>query len=434
MQGGGIGTIGLVAAGLKPLWSVECNPDIADVHRLNHHHEIIVEHVENTDPTKLPRVDFLCASPVCTRASRANVGGEESDIDIIAAKAVCRYIDVMRPANVLIENVWQYRHFDSFKLILAMLEKYGYFYSYDYLCSADFGVPQTRWRLILRACHSRLVPSLPTPTKWIGWYEAIEDLLPELQDTKFADWQMAMMPEELKTLLCGVNGENRELFRGVDIPASVVTASSLGRQRAVLVDPNNATRNFTCREQGEPSVTVVSSCMRRPGNTAMALLISSTSDVSIREGDLPAGTVLANDHQGGDKGATRALLFSDRLSSGGTELAISIGDVPAACVTANSDAHPNRAFLLDGQPNGNNTSVTIREGDEPMFTIQSSADRKPTRAFTGYRIVRLSARCLARFQTIPDNYILPTSNKLAATIIGNGVPCELQRRIVESML
>jgi DNA (cytosine-5)-methyltransferase 1 len=48
-------------------------------------------------------------------------------------------------------------------------------------------------------------------------------------------------------------------------------------------------------------------------------------------------------------------------------------------------------------------------------------------------VVKITPRGLARFQSVPDWYILPKPDTLAAKIIGNGVPCLLYQRIAESM-
>lgn len=50
-----------------------------------------------------------------------------------------------------------------------------------------------------------------------------------------------------------------------------------------------------------------------------------------------------------------------------------------------------------------------------------------TRAYVG-RWVRLTVRALGRFQTVPDSYV-----GLTAEVNGNGVPCLLAQRIMESL-
>jgi site-specific DNA-cytosine methylase len=74
--GEGVG-VGLTAAGLHHAWGVEYDADIAAVAAANGF-PLIVEDVRKVDYAALPQVDWLHASPVCTRASVANSGAEES--------------------------------------------------------------------------------------------------------------------------------------------------------------------------------------------------------------------------------------------------------------------------------------------------------------------------------------------------------------------
>jgi site-specific DNA-cytosine methylase len=46
----------------------------------------------------------------------------------------------------------------------------------------------------------------------------------------------------------------------------------------------------------------------------------------------------------------------------------------------------------------------------------------------------MTPRALARFQSVPDSYELPTKRALAAKVIGNMVPPLLMQRIAEGML
>ena len=87
---------------------------------------------------------------------------KQMDIDL-AMKTV-EFIEVLKPRIVTIENVWGYRKFQSFRGgarcegILPALERMGYWVDVQHCNSADFGAPQTRRRLILRAVRGAWVP------------------------------------------------------------------------------------------------------------------------------------------------------------------------------------------------------------------------------------------------------------------------------------
>lgn len=152
--------VGAIQAGLRPIWGIEYNPKIAAVANKNLGNHVIVADVCRVDPATLEKPDVLHASPVCKNASVASKG-EEAEEDRETARAVVRFIDTLRPQVFTLENVYPYRHFQSFKIITGCLSKNGYMWDYENVNAADYGVPQTRRRLILRAVYGRLLPQLP---------------------------------------------------------------------------------------------------------------------------------------------------------------------------------------------------------------------------------------------------------------------------------
>lgn len=284
-QGGGGADLGLAAAGLQHAWGIEYDPAIAALAEMNGFAPIVAD-VRSVDYATLPRVDWLHASPVCTRASNANPGAEESTDDVEMAQAVVRALEAQQPQVFSLENVWMYRTFESFKRITTALGDMGYIWDFEHVNAADFGVPQTRKRLILRASRG-LLPSLPPPVRWVGWYEAIADLLPTLPESQLAPWQLARLPSDI------------------------------------------------C-----PPV------------------------------------------------------------------------------------------LFDGD---NSNSFTFSEANSPVFTMRGGRVSKH-RAVLGPRVVSMTPRALARFQSFPDSYRLPEQRSLAARVIGNAVPPLLMQRIAEQMM
>jgi len=109
--------------------------------------------------------------------------------------------------------VWGYRKSQSWKLIREHLQRSGYDWNAWKLNCADYGVPQTRKRMIVAARKDGPRPKKPPAThaenpssgglfggdlnEWVGWHEAIEDLIPDLPETGLADWQKERLPDEL---------------------------------------------------------------------------------------------------------------------------------------------------------------------------------------------------------------------------------------------
>lgn len=200
--GGGMATAGFRDAGLIPIFGVEYDPHpkrlktsmfIADTYEANFGKHIIRKPVQDIDPADLPRVDWFHASPVCKNASVANVDGGEDEVDIVTAQATIDYFTHHSPKVVTIENVYTYRHFQAYKNIIQALWSCGYGFREDHINMADYGVPQTRNRLIVTAVLGEHMPPLLPPThepepagffalpRWVSWYEAIEDLIPTMK-------------------------------------------------------------------------------------------------------------------------------------------------------------------------------------------------------------------------------------------------------------
>jgi DNA (cytosine-5)-methyltransferase 1 len=401
MFSGGEGAgVGLTAAGLAHRWGIEFDPDIAAVARANGF-DVTVADVRAVDYAALEPVDWLHASPVCTRASVANSGATEAQEDIDTAAAVVRAIDAIRPQVFTLENVWQYRDFTAFRNICKALGEHGYFYDFEHVNCADFGVPQTRRRLILRASRG-LLPWLPEPVPWVGWYEAIEDLIPTLPESKLAPWQLARLPEELR--------------------------------ETVLVESKNANqeRGKGYRDVFEPALTVVSD--GKVSHAPKAMLFSSNGNNDSygdhhADAGAPALSVTAQ-----ALGRARAVLIDTGNTSRDATL---IG--AESCAMTGQSWHGRRpsqaplAVLVAGLLNSESTTLTQRDGGEPAFTVTTSHNQRDARACPGARVVSMTPRCLARFQSVPDWYELPTKRTLAAKVIGNMVPPLLMQRIAEGM-
>lgn len=467
-SGGGLWDVGAKMAGFVPVWGVEIRPDIAAVAERNIPDFYVVRaDVATVDYSALPRVDHLHASTSCKEASPANSEGKEQPEDMASALSVCRAIRQVRPETFTLENVWQYRNFLSFKLILAYLGELGYHFDYWHLNSADYGVPQTRKRLILIARLDRK-PAKPQATHykpdakkavmgmrsmfwepWRGWYQAIEDLIPTLPDSEFAPWQMERLPVELKSMLLAQGGFDGQIVnRDLDEPAFTVTSNSNQAGVRAYLAPVNGEYS-TGFEETDPAPTVTTQFEGRAkarllpggGNTNFA---EAKPGKGVRGEDEPAQTVTTVTQAGGSM--PRAFLAGDNYGSPndtGKERILQLysPDDPAMTVTAQAK-RLMKAFVADGQNAGKPDRLTTRQDDEPMFSITDQG-KAYSRALRSGRVVRMTPRCLARFQSVPDWYILPEpgtewanlepGNGLACEVIGNGVPSLLAQRICESL-
>jgi DNA (cytosine-5)-methyltransferase 1 len=333
-SGGGGTDIGALQAGYTPLWAVECDAVIAEWHTRNlPDTQMIVAPVQDVDYRTLPVVDWLHASPPCPNFSVAKDDAAETELDIEMARSTVRAIQEQQPPVFSLEQVYGYRESVSFALIVQALHALHYDVQWWHLNTADYGVPQTRRRLILAArrdgrvvrpavthCQGGRADMFGGLLPWVGWYEAIQDIIDTLPDSEFAPWQLARLPVDVR--------------------------------ESVLLDGQSNSNGTTC---------------------------TSVTDHA------PAFAVQA---QTGARHATRAVLVGD-------------GD----------------------------TYRPVVSGDEPSPTQGAS---NGARALVPYRVVKMTPRALARFQSFPDWYELPERNALACKIIGNAVPPLLMRRVMET--
>jgi DNA (cytosine-5)-methyltransferase 1 len=252
--GEGVG-VGARAAGLEHAWGIESDDDIAGVAQANGF-DVSVADALVADPADYAPVDVLHASPPCTTASQASAesarrarrtGTRETPEDLVLARAVMRFIRELSPALFTLENVYGYRRYESFCLIVSTLYRLGYSYRWHHINMADYGIPQTRKRLILVASRDGR-PRIPWPThaetvppmfnrrvSWVSWYEAIADIIDEMEPDEFADWQLERLPDALATCLIdsagypGADGKRVPVMRGADQPANTVVANHARR-------------------------------------------------------------------------------------------------------------------------------------------------------------------------------------------------------------
>lgn len=284
-SGGGGFDAGAKDAGYTPLWGVEYDPAIAA-----HYESVIGAHciradVGGVDYATLPRPDHLHASPSCKRASVANSGATETEEDREAARAVIRAIAALQPEVFTLENVRAYAGFESYALIVSALTRAGYGITAAVLDSADYGVPQNRERLILRAVRGQDRPLLPTPTHrapahipsesqlglfadmplnlqpWAGWFGAIEDLIADLPDSALAPWQAKRVNLDQLTesvlIDCQDNGGGRLTIKSAGEPAYTLTATQSKRPaRAVMLTTQNNAWGDGMRRGDEPAFTM----------------------------------------------------------------------------------------------------------------------------------------------------------------------------------
>lgn len=439
--GGGGSSIGAMAAGGTVAWAIELNHDAADCYERNLGEHVIRQPLQDVDPRTLHPIDVLLASPPCPAFSAARSKKLAARDDGWLGLAVIPYIETLLPRVFILENVPPYltAGWPILSQIVGVLWRLGYTVDWSIVNAADHGVAQTRSRLFVRAVRGALLPALPAPVPWVGWYTAIEDLIPGLPESKLAPWQVERLSRHPVygsflvdcTTAPAPNGERGLTTRRLSVPAVTVKAGTDKRPiRAVLVDSKNPNQEWgkRYRDSDEPCFTVVSD--GKGSHAPRAVLLSNSATLwgdGLREDAEPAHTISTQ-----SDGRTRALLISTQ-SSGRPEGELSgivarEGTSPSVTIAPN--AGRMRALLIHPTEMRNET---YREAGRPSFTV-GCTHGMPRVLLNEPRVVSLNIRALARLQSFPDWYQFPDSRTIAARIVGNAVPCLVEERLLRDLL
>lgn len=132
--------IGAKTAGLELAWGLEYDPEIAAVANANLGDHVRVGDILETDPASFERVDVLHASPPCPNFSVAKSDRGETERDIAMGRKVADFIRHHQPRIFTLENVYGYRHSESWAIIRETLAEEGYWVDMQHVNAADFGV------------------------------------------------------------------------------------------------------------------------------------------------------------------------------------------------------------------------------------------------------------------------------------------------------
>lgn len=280
-SGGGGFDIGAMQAGFEIAGAVERQPEYAEVYAANLGHRPIVDAIENVQPSQFDAApDWLHASPPCQGDSRARTSAKFAHPDLAAGLEVCRFIKAWRPKYFTLENVIGYAHNKALHAIEDCLSAEGYWARRLVLDASEYGVPQSRVRLWIIA--SRLdvsVPVLPTPSRVkMGWYAAIQDLIPTLKESRLSPWQVAKLQERMPATheLLANSNTGSAVRRRPEQPAMTMGKSKDScMQKVYLV--NGQDSKTPIREALRPSATVTASAYKSMPKVLDAPVVLATN-------------------------------------------------------------------------------------------------------------------------------------------------------------
>lgn len=248
--------LGFKMAGHEIVWANDLYDDAVKTYKRNIGDHIICEDISKIKAEDIPDADIVIGGFPCQGFSVANtkrrIGDERNEL----YKQLIRVINAKKPKFFLAENVKGLTNLgkgEVFKMILRDFTEMGYSVKYQVLNAADYGVPQTRQRVIIVGVRNDIdweyVYPVPTHNKngnnglkrWISVSEVLSDLpnpdLPnDIPNHSYSKYKL------------NINGYIGHRLLDPDKPAPTVTARGDNRGGVVIHPHPNGQRRMSCRE------------------------------------------------------------------------------------------------------------------------------------------------------------------------------------------
>ena len=144
--------LGLIKAGHEIIWANDFDSDSCLTYRNNIGDHIIHANIEDVDFDSIPNSDVIVGGFPCQGFSMANLLRKPEDSRNILYKYFFKLVQQKQPKYFLAENVRGILSLgkgEVIKQIIRDFEKAGYRVDYKVFNTADYGVPQTRVRVII---------------------------------------------------------------------------------------------------------------------------------------------------------------------------------------------------------------------------------------------------------------------------------------------
>lgn len=248
--------LGFIMAGHTIVWANDLFDDAVKTYKKNIGGHIVQKDIKEVSVSDIPESDIIIGGFPCQGFSVANTKRNESDERNSLYKELIRVIDAKKPRFFLAENVKGLTNLSGgkvFKMILADFAALGYSVTYRILNAADYGVPQTRVRVIIVGVRNDIdfEYSFPNPVfdkdgengleRWVS----VRDALAEVPDP---DKPNDLCNHTYSKYKLNFNGYIGHRPLDPDKPAPTVTARGDSRGGVVILPHPNGRRRMTCRE------------------------------------------------------------------------------------------------------------------------------------------------------------------------------------------
>lgn len=294
--------LGFKMAGHEIIWANDLYEDAVDTYRKNIGNHIVCEDISNIKTKDIPDCDLVMGGFPCQGFSVANTKRHADDERNVLYKQLIRVISDKKPKFFLAENVKGILNLDHgkvFEMIIQDFESLGYKVKYKLLNAADYGVPQTRLRVIIIGVRNDINWEYEYPVathdkdakdgrkKWVGVGAALS-VLPD------PDTENDFPNHTYSKYKLNINGYLGHRLLDPEKPAPTVTARGDNKGGVVIHPHPNGLRRMSCRELATVQSFPLdyefcgnnSSVYRQIGNAVPPLLAKAVAEGfnSFREG------------------------------------------------------------------------------------------------------------------------------------------------------
>jgi len=281
--------LGLVQTGNEIVWANDIDKDAVETYKRNISEEIILGDISEIDFSRIPDGDVVVGGFPCQGFSMANMKRRVDDERNLMYKYFLKMLVEKKPKYFIAENVRGILSIGGgsvLKTILSDFQDAGYRVSVNKINMADYGVPQSRIRVVLLGTRDDLGDdiTLKIPSKQFS--DKAEDNLPGWRSIK---WALDHFPEPSSDCQYPnhIASSYKVSFRNFtghrptdpDKPSPTILARGNGKGGVVAIPHYNGERRLTVREsaciQTLPDdfkfVGKLNSCYRQIGNAVPVL-------------------------------------------------------------------------------------------------------------------------------------------------------------------
>jgi len=256
-SGAGAMDLGFIEAGHQIVWANDNDKDCFLTYSHNIGNHIKLGDIRHIDSNEIPDCDIVIGGFPCQGFSRANLKRFADDERNSLYREFVRVVNTKQPKYFIAENVRGILSLDKGEVIQMIVEDFsyiGYDVKYKVFNTADFGVPQTRMRVIILGVKNDLsaieTPNFPIPThskngnpqSWISISEALSKI-PEPHE--FNNSLVNHVFSKYKVTDRNFTGHRRT---DPNKPSPTILARGNGKGGVVAIQHPNNHRRMTVRE------------------------------------------------------------------------------------------------------------------------------------------------------------------------------------------